>query len=384
MRDVLKSSRRWLHAGWVLPLVLLALPNCMLNSEGYGVGDDHFDPGSEPRTEAIMCDIPVVQNPNISECATGTEVGFGIPLMSAATALAQNQGNSLGLDFSQSAVGQCGGPKRVEFHGRFPDGLTVCVNCGQALTKYVDAHAVCVAKCVDLTDQGEFEAPGGTQAFCEANAKVSTNVTQVCFTNACSNGGTPILPFDDPRRPQEPVKWTGLVGTAVADQNNVSKVGGLDNGTLESGATSVQTITHGDAWIEFQAAEDDRSHVLGIKTDNGTGTATDLSDIAFALSLNNDGHVYVLENGATYVSSSFGEYDPGQRFRVKIKDNNDGTASISYWRLNGPCAVGTECSETQLATQTEPSPSYPLLIRAQFREPDATLANVTMVYIRQP
>jgi hypothetical protein len=382
MRGFLKSSPRWVHAGWLLPLVLLALPNCMLNSEGLGVGDVAFDPGTEPRTEAVMCDIPIVPPPG-DNCATPTEIGFGIPLMSAATALAQSQSNSLALDFSESSVTTCGGPKKVEFHGPYPDGLTVCLNCSQTIAKYVDPQGVCVAKCVDLTNKGEFEAPGGAQAWCEANAKVSTNVNQVCFTNACSDGGTPILPLDDPRRPQEPLKWTDPIGTAVANGNNVSKVGGLDNGTLESGATSEQVITHGDAWIEFQAAEDYKSHVLGIKTDNGTGTADNLSDIAFALSLNNDGHVYVLENGATYVSSSFGEYDAGDRFRVKIKDNNNGTASISYWKLNGPCADGTVCNETQLAVQTEPSPSYPLLVRAQFREPDATLANVTMVYIRQ-
>jgi hypothetical protein len=58
------------------------------------------------------------------------EIGFGIPLKSAATALAQSQSNSLALAFSPAAIGACGGsPKKIEFHGPFPDGLTVCLNC---------------------------------------------------------------------------------------------------------------------------------------------------------------------------------------------------------------------------------------------------------------
>ena len=58
MRDFPKSSGRWPRIAWLLPLVLLVLPNCILDSTGYGVGDDEFNPGNTPRSSAIMCDIP--------------------------------------------------------------------------------------------------------------------------------------------------------------------------------------------------------------------------------------------------------------------------------------------------------------------------------------
>jgi hypothetical protein len=384
MRDFLKSIPRWMQAGWLLPLVLLALPNCSVDATGTGPAP--FDPGPSPRTEAVMCDIPTVPAPGASECATAAEVGIGISMKSAAVALAQTQSGSLALDFSPAALAACGGlPKKTQFHGPYPDGLTVCLNCGaQIPSTYFDPHEVCVAKCMDLTLDSQYEPDGGVEAFCEANARVSTNIRNVCFTNACSNGGTPLMPFDDPRRPQEKIQWIHLLGTAVAAGPDLSKIGGLDDGTLDSGAASSQAISHGDAWIEFEVTENDKSHVIGVRTTTGPDTDPSPADIAFALSLNVDGYVYVLENGASYVSPPIEPYVPQTRFRIKVTDNYDGTASISYWRLNGPCAVGTICNETQLATQTQqPGPAYPLRISTSFREPGATLKNVTMVYFNQ-
>jgi hypothetical protein len=388
MSDSLKSSRRWTHAGWLLPLVMLALPNCFLDSTGLGgVGDDEFVPGSDPRSSAIMCDIPRVPNPNpaISQCADATDVESGFPLAYAAIALAQDEKSSLALDFSPAATGPCSGmPKKVEFQGPFPDGLTVCLNCStQIPAVYVDANEACVAKCIDLTNQGEFEAPGGAQSFCEQNAKVSTNFDKnTCFDGACSSGGTPDTSFVDPRRLQELVKWNDLGGDATFDNNNLSKLTGVP-GTFDSGAASEQLITHGDAWIEFAAQETGVSHVIGVRLDSGgPDTEPGLADIEFALSLNFDGFVYVLENGATYVSDPIEPYTAGKRYRIRITDNNNGTATISYTRIDGPCPPGNICNETVIATQTEPSPSYPLRISASFREPGATLANVTMVRIK--
>jgi hypothetical protein len=383
MRNFSKSIPRWLQAGWLLPLVLLALPNCTVDA--VGTGPAPFDPGPAPRTDAIMCDIPKIPPPGWNECATSAEIGFGIPLKAAATALAQGQSNSLGLDFSAAATSACGGsPKKIEFHGPFPDGLTVCLNCGaQIPSTYEEPPAVCVSKCIDLVlDAGDHDAEQAV-AFCEANARISTNIHNVCFTNACSNGGTPVMPFDDPRRPQEKVQWTHLLGSAQAAGADLSKVGGVDNATFESGAASGQAIPQGDAWIEFEVTENDKSHVIGLRDATVPDTDPSLADIAFALSLNYDGNVYVLENGANYVSPPLEPYLPQQRFRIKVTDNNNGTASISYWRLNGPCAVGSICSETQIATQTQPSPQYPLRISASFREPGATLKDVTMVYIKK-
>jgi hypothetical protein len=388
MGEVLKARGRWVQAGWVLPLVLLTLPNCFLDSTGLDYGDPQvvFDPGPDPRTSAIMCEIRKVPHPTNSDCATLEDMESGIPLSYAAIALTQGEQASLGLDFSPEALAACSGmPKKVEFQGPFPDGLHVCLNCAtQIPAVYVDATDACVAKCVDLVQGGEFEPPNGAQSFCESNATVATNFNQSCFENACSNGGTPNMPFIDPRRDQEPVQWVDLLGQAQATTNNLSKgdeVGDLTD--FDTGAASKQTIEHGDAWVEFEVTENDKSHVLGVSFGAGPDTVAGLADIEFAISLNFDGNIYILENGANYISAPLGPYQPGQRFRIRITDNNNGTASIKYTRVDGPCSVGTVCAETELATQTEPGTSYPIRITASFREPNATLANVTLVRIQE-
>jgi hypothetical protein len=289
------------------------------------------------------------------------------------------------LDFSAAATNACNGlPKKAAMQGPFPDGMTVCLNCGQVLpTKYHgDANEACVAKCVDLVNQSEVEPPGGSQTWCQANAKVSTNFDKhTCFANACTSGGTADMTFKDPRREQELVKWIDLGGDATLSQNDLSKLTGVP-GNFDSGGASDQTIAHGDAWVEFSAKENNVSHVLGVSHDNGTDTDPSLADIGFAISLNFDNNVYVLENGAAVINGPLGTYAPGDRFRIRIKDNNDGTATISYTRLNGQCVVGTICNETTIATQTQPSPKYPLRIDASFREPGATISNPTMVRIQ--
>ena len=392
MRGFLKSGPRWLQAGWLLPMVLLALPNCALDSSGTIFDEDPppvlaFDPGPAPQMSAVMCDIPKPPNPRESGCAVGDE--SDISFASAAVALAEGHSNSLVLDFSPAATGACVGlPKKVEFFGPFPDGVHVCLNCGaQIPTVYADAKAVCVAKCIDLVNQANIETAAGAQSYCQDNATVSTNVNQICFADACTNS-LPNMPFNDPRRVQEPVKWTDLEGNAALGSasggldNTLTKSGGADMGTFDSSAQSEHLITRGDAWIEFEAAETDVSHVVGVSTDAGIGSDLQVADLAFALSLNYDAsNVYVLESGVPVPAGPIGTYVPGQRFRIEIKDNNDQTASISYVRLDGACPVGSPCAKTTLAVSQGTIP-YPIRVSAMFREPNATLVNVTMVRIQ--
>jgi len=256
-----------------------------------------------------------------------------------------------------------------------------------ASAHFADANAACVAQCVDLVKHvGDVEPAEGAQTFCEKNAHVSTNFDKhSCFAGACSNGGSPNSGFVDPRRAQELVKWTDLLGQATSQDNDLSKLTGVGGPAdpFDSGAASDQRINHGDAWVEFSAKELGVSHVLGLSHDNG-GMDSDptLADMGFAISLNYDGNVYVIENGASYVSPVLATYAPGDRFRIRVKDNNDGTATISYTRLNGVCKPGTICDETTIATQTSASPKYPLRLGASFREPGSTLSNVTMVRIQ--
>jgi hypothetical protein len=387
MRDFLKSSGRWLQAGWLLPLVLLVLPSCILNSGPFEEGGEKslvFDPGADPRSGAIMCDIPKVPDPEASECADAADIqAGGIRLSYAAIALAQGEpGNSLGLDYSKDALDTCEQmPKKVVFHGPFPDGSQVCLNCSQIPETYVDPAAACVAKCVDLVNLDGKEPPGGAQSWCAEKAKVSTNFTELCHKGGCSDSGIPV-PFDDLRRYQVPVKWVDLGGQANVSDQDLSKIGGVP-GNVDSGASADVLITRGDAWVEFQAKETDKTHVVSVSTDTGPDTDYTLADIGYSISLNADGYFYIVEDGANYVSAPIDQYLPEQRFRVRITDNGDGTAKISYTKLTGVCKPGIICPEVQIAEQNGPSPSYPLRIKALFREPDATLSNVTVVHIQE-
>jgi hypothetical protein len=160
---------------------------------------------------------------------------------------------------------------------------------------------------------------------------------------------------------------------------------------FDAGAASAQTIISGDAWVEFSAGENGLSHVLGLRNscDDPMNDCPDadpsIDAIGFAISLNFDDQVYVIETvpgPALNVLGPFGTYTPGERFRVKIVNNHDGTATISYVRIMGACPDGTVCTEVPLATSTA-TPVYPLRVDTSFREQNASLTNVTLVRIQQ-
>src|SRR5262249_16280762 len=216
---------------------------------------------------------------------------------------------NVGLDDSPFALNQCSNlPQKTEFQGPFPAGFQVCLNANtQIPAVYADGNAVCVAQCLDLINAGDVEPPGGADAFCQANAHVSTNFDKFSpFPNACSSAGTPIA-FIDPRGIPEDVKWTAtdLIGTCVADAGsttsgsggNLTRSAGTKNPPdFNGGGASDQIITHGDGWVEFEARETTPfSHVLGLRhTECNSCTDGDpslddpdpgLTDISFGISL---------------------------------------------------------------------------------------------------
>ena len=104
-----------------------------------------------------------------------------------------------------------------------------------------------------------------------------------------------------------------------------------------------------------------------------------LNDIQFMLSLNKDGFVNVVENPGLIIHGPFGDpYAQGERFRVKIVHNPDGSATISYQRS---CTPGATCDGNEFFTSNAPA-TYPLRIDTSFREKDASLKKVTVVRIK--
>ncbi len=403
MRGFLKSSGRWLSAGWYWPLVLLALPACAFQTNGIAV-PGAFDPGDQPLTSAVMCDIPKPQDSGKSyRCATATDVGVGLLDTTAAVSLADGTHQNLVLDQSVEATNECGPLGRVtEYIDPFPTGTPVCLNCMQQIpAKYKGPDDVCAAKCVELLDDEEMEPTGGSVAYCNANAHASTNFKpNVCFTNACSNGGTPVMPFDDPRKNAEPVNWTDLNGTtawdvsqdvASPDSNSLKRTAattGMGTQDFNAGGASKQFITHGDAWVEFSAHENGVGHVLGVRQsacadDTCPDTNYGLDNIGFSIDLNTDDNIYVIESGPSGMSTaSLGTYLPTDRFRIHITDNHDGTASITYKKITGPCVPGGNCTETQIDPNVSKGAKYPLRIVSSFREQGAILENVVVMRIK--
>jgi hypothetical protein len=387
MHDFLKSSGRRLRAGWFWPLVLLALPNCVLQSGGFGP-PPVYDGGSNP-TSAIMCDIPKVLE---TDCATSTEIGLGMPTSHAAVGLVQGEQSSLVLDLAHPPAGCTDGVKKIEFNGPFPDGYAVCINCETQVgggKLYADNNAACVAQCIDLVHYGGIgDPPEGAEAFCQANAHVATNFDPPdgCYHDACSAGGTLKADFVDPRRTQEPVIWQDLFA-AIATGNDLTAIS--YGGAIFSGGASKQTITKGDGWVEFQAGESTSRHIVGFAADVDPDPDPSEFDIAFGVELASDGQVYTIENGTRNgppPGTSLGAYAGGDRFRVELHDNNDGTASVRYFKLTAACAPGTICNGNQIGIGQHGNPtSYPLRVDASFGNTGlipATLKNVTMVRIK--
>ena len=392
MRDFLIASARRFVSAWFWPLALLALPNCGLDVIGTA-NFPHLMGGDLPHSSAIMCDIEKYQGPT-RRCATADDLATGIPLAMAAEALVSGQVSAVGLDYSPAAQTACGAgnPQAIDFQGVFPDGYAVCLNCGQVIPMaHADATAVCVAQCEDLVGNGGAPTPPDLAAFCTANAHPSALFpTSGCFDNACTGGGILRDDFADPRRIPEPVEWTDFLGTSAVG-SNLNRGGAAASGFFDTGAVSTQWIHANDGYVEFEASENTVSHVVGLAQLNGCpfpchDMDAGITTINFAISLNVDGRYYVLENGALVtgpdVNGSFGTYVAGQRFRVNLKDNFDGTAAVTYSKINGPCIPGNSCNEEPFPPHASAPAVYPLRVDASFREPNATLANVSIVRIQ--
>ena len=192
------------------------------------------------------------------------------------------------------------------------------------------------------------------------------------------------------------MKWhdASLIDTEPIE-NSLRRIAG-DGVAFNAGAASEPLITHGDGWVEFEANETNMSHALGLSASCANASVCpdqdpSLNGIGFAISLANDQRYYVFESGNKLtgpgINGSYGSYYSagaslsGERFRVRFKDNFDGTAAISYWRVVGQCPVGGTCTEQLIATHDGPGPAYPLRVDASLWEVNAMLVDLTLVRI---
>src|SRR5262249_28515088 len=163
---------------------------------------------------------------------------------------------------------------------------------------------------------------------------------------------------------------------------------------FDAGAASVQFIHRGDAYIEFSAGETTLSHVVGLSqvradcTDPAAcpDTVAGLADIQFALSLARTGEYGIFESGVPIPgpqpNGTCGNYSAGERFRITLHDNYDGTAAVTYSKLTAPCIPGAPCAEEPILERKGPAALYPLRVDASFREQGAIVTDVRIVRVQ--
>ena len=162
-------------------------------------------------------------------------------------------------------------------------------------------------------------------------------------------------------------------------------------GHFDAGASSSQTITQGDGYVEFTATETNTARVLGLAS--GTPPPHDPADldadVAFGVRPAAGGFVLISENGRLVLPPNepdpinptfhFAPYASGDRLRVEVSDLHDGTAEITYSLIPGMCPAAG-CVPIPLRT-TGPAP-YPFRVKAALREQGATLTDVRIARIK--
>ncbi len=371
MRNSVKAA-----LGWLTPVAFLLLPNCGFQAKSMPF---NLNQGPQPWGDAVFCDVENKDAPR--HCATADEVTSGIPLTQAAVALVKGQSSMIGLDYSPTSIAALGcspgQPVAITFSSPFPTGTSRCLNCGAVIGPvYVDVNAACVDVCRDMTVSGD--------AFCADPANIhqaSTNASG-CFNGACVNSALP-MGFVDPRATPEPVIWTSLVGVAVsgADSNTLTKTAAT-TGNFDAGAASVQTITHGDGYVEFTASETTTGRICGLSTGAPDSDPTQL-DIGFGFNVTAAGTVRIVENGAAVTAPGgtpdFASYASGDRLRVSVADHFDNTATVTYTLIPSSCS-GESCAGMVL--RTVGGAAYPLRVDASFNHQGGTLTDVRIVRIK--
>lgn len=182
-----------------------------------------------------------------------------------------------------------------------------------------------------------------------AQHQTSTPLRAICVAASL---GFAVLPFVVARAEDQSVVWTSMVNVAVAG-DTLQKTAGCD-GCDDAGATSQQTVTTGDGFVEFAVGESNTLWAAGLSSGNNDAS---YSDIDFAFRFNGGGWADVIENGV-YQSGGDTPYAAGDVFRVAVVGGN-----VQYSR-NGV-----------LLHQSQRAPGYPFLLDASLASLGATIRN---------
>jgi RHS repeat-associated protein len=149
------------------------------------------------------------------------------------------------------------------------------------------------------------------------------------------------------------VSWTNMVGVS-GNGNSLTKTAATGWGN--AGATSAQSITAGDGYVELTVPDTTTHRFLGLS--NGNSNA-DYSDVDFAIHPVVGGTIFIYEGGVS--RGTFGSYSTGDVLRVAVE------GGVVKYRKNGA-----------LLYTSSITPTYPLLVDSALYGTGDTLSNVVI------
>ena len=166
---------------------------------------------------------------------------------------------------------------------------------------------------------------------------------------------------DPPSKNVKDAVWTNDVNVAITD-NSLSK--DSEERGWNAGATSADSITSGNGYVETTIDETNTWRMIGLsKGDNSQHR----DDIDFAAYFYGDGSLRVWENGQTV--AIVGSYESGDVIRVEIDGSN------VLYQKNGIVVFTSK----DVITES----SYPLLVDTSLASPHATLKDVKIGIMKE-
>jgi RHS repeat-associated protein len=147
--------------------------------------------------------------------------------------------------------------------------------------------------------------------------------------------------------------WTNAAGVSV-NGNSLTKTAATSWGN--AGASSTQSISSGDGYVEATATETTSARLFGL---SNTDADQNWPSINFGIDLDHSGTVYVFESGNN--RGNFGPYTPGDKFQVAI------VGGVVKYKKNGTVFYTSSVT-----------PTYPLVVDTALYTNGGTLANVVL------
>ena|SRR2546423_2021983 len=135
----------------------------------------------------------------------------------------------------------------------------------------------------------------------------------------------------------------------------------MTEGVWDAGASSEQTIGSAGGFVEFPAAQTDKSVVIGLSNEDLDSGYTNIN---YAVMLRDDGYVQLYEKGVPV--STPRPYAVDDVFRISVEIGLLGERLIKYYQ-NG-----------EVIYTSEVAPTFPLRVDVSIKHEEAVIRDVTI------